>query len=70
MEYAENTQLDDLSFIDINIEESPEVESEFNVKLVPSFAFFKKGKLYQSIQPTNEEDLLSFINEIEGVANV
>ena len=70
IEYAENTELDQLIFIDVNIDEAPVIESEFDVKMVPSFAFFVKGELYKSIQPTNEEELLLFIKDIEDVIDL
>ena len=52
---SEDERFQDILFLDINAEESPEARKLAGVKNLPFFASFKDGKLQEGI-PTGKED--------------
>lgn len=56
----------DVTFLDVNAEESPEARKLGNVSNLPFFAVFKNGELLASKATSKEEALLEMIHTLEN----
>jgi thioredoxin 1 len=61
---ATNEQYQDIAFVDVNAEVSPEARKAANVTNLPFFAVFKNGTLLDTIAASKEEAVLNLINKL------
>ena len=61
---ATNEQYQDIAFVDVNAELSPEARKAANVTNLPFFAVFKNGTLLDTIAASKEEAVLNLINKL------
>ncbi len=54
----------DITFIDVNAEESPEARKIAGANNLPFFTVFKKGNKVASLSTTKEEEVRSLINNL------
>ena len=57
------TQIDSIKFFVIDAEKNPISRKLANVDNLPTFAFFKNGKLENQVQTNKTDVLLNFVNE-------
>ena len=57
------TQFDSIKFFVIDAEKNPISRKLANVDNLPTFAFFKNGKLENQVQTNKTDVLLNFVNE-------
>lgn len=62
-EYAKNNQ--DIQVVKINVDENPELSSEYGVKSIPTLIYFKSGNIEHKTVGVQHEDQLNKIkNEL------
>jgi thioredoxin 1 len=62
-EYAKNNQ--DIQVVKINVDENPELSSEYGVKSIPTLIYFKSGNIeYKTVGVQQENQLNEIKKEI------
>lgn len=61
---SENDSYSDISFVDINAEESPNARQVAGVNNLPFFAVFKNGKLIEGVATSNEEKVVELLGKL------
>jgi len=61
---AINERYQDIAFVDVNAEVSPEARKAAGVTNLPFFAVFKNGALLDTIAASKEEAVLNLINKL------
>jgi thiol-disulfide isomerase/thioredoxin len=61
---AENEQYKDITFLDVNAEQSPEARKAAGVTNLPFFAIFRNGNLVDTIAASKEEAVINLINKL------
>lgn len=53
----------DVVFVNIDVDELPDVAKEFNVDAMPTFVFFKKGKEVDRVVGAKKDELVNTIDK-------
>lgn len=61
---SEAEQNQDILFLDVNAEHSPEARKLANVTTLPFFAVFEDGQLLETVSASKEEAVASLINRL------
>jgi len=63
-----SNEVKDVKFIKINVDENPELASQYNVFSIPTFLIFKDGKIIHQFVGARGKD--GFLSEIEKAKNL
>ncbi|XP_043822968.1 thioredoxin-like [Dromiciops gliroides] len=55
----------DVVFLEVNVDDCQDIATEYEVKCMPTFQFFKNGKKVSEFSGVNNEKLESAINELK-----
>ncbi len=69
IELSEDERYEDVLFMDVNIESSTRIKSEYSIDVVPAYALFKEGELLDKVFPSREEDIDKLIVKMESLIN-
>jgi len=61
---ADNEQFKDVTFLDVNAEQSPEARKAAGVTNLPFFAVFKNGTLVDTVAASKEEAVTNLISKL------
>lgn len=61
---SDNDSYSDITFVDINAEESPNARQVAGVNNLPFFAIFKNGKLIEGVATSNEDKVVELLGKL------
>ncbi|MBC6991842.1 MULTISPECIES: thioredoxin family protein [Hymenobacter] len=61
---SETEQFQNIAFLDVNAETSPEARKLASVTTLPFFAIFKQGELVETVSASKEEAVVSLISNL------
>ncbi|MCC2545661.1 thioredoxin family protein [Hymenobacter sp. BT175] len=61
---SESEQYQDVAFLDVNAETSPEARKLASVTTLPFFAVFRNGELVDTVSASKEEAVTSLLNRL------
>ncbi|WP_026462478.1 thioredoxin family protein [Adhaeribacter aquaticus] len=61
---SDNEQYKDVTFVDVNAEQSPEARKVAGVTNLPFFAVFKNGELVDTVAASKEDAVTNLINKL------
>ncbi len=62
---SEDDRFEDITFVDVNAEQSPEARKVSGVTNLPFFAIFKDGALVDKVASSKEEAVVSLIEQLK-----
>ncbi|PCJ66375.1 MAG: thiol reductase thioredoxin [Bacteroidetes bacterium] len=62
---SEDERFGEITFLDVNAEESPEARKAAGVDSLPFFAVFKEGQLVEGVATSKEDKLVEMLNNIK-----
>ena len=59
-------QFPEVSFFKVNVDEADDFATEFSITSLPTFLFFKNGKVVHKIEGANLRDVVSKLSELSS----
>ncbi|MDX5347000.1 MAG: thioredoxin family protein [Hymenobacteraceae bacterium] len=67
---SDDPQYDNITFVDVNAETSPEARKMAGVTNLPYFAVFKNGTMVDSVAASKEDAVISLIHKLQSTTQV
>lgn len=61
---SNDDRFEEVTFLDVNAEQSPEARKAGNVKNLPTFAIFQNGELVESLASNKEDQVVALIERL------